>query len=619
MSSDRERRREKRRAELEKKRAKLKAVQEKNQKLAAESTVSSSIDLTSIDNVQDLLKSLEETSLDSPTPQPKIETEATMTKTKKADDTTKTDDNVKSDEKKSVQAQATPVKEVSLSVQMNIIVHDIAPREIQVYNRNLQTEETWTGRVKEETTKDSAKDQQTQKKIVSKKLEEAMRQEQEERDEEEEKDEVPVIEKVPMLNKEEQAVLLQSSAFLEFFDKASTAVERRINVGSKYNVLVDYGANDQAELGADDLGEEMLLQFKFFDSRWAKHRAVTDITWSAKHPELFAVSYSASDVGTNDADGVVCVWSVHNTLDRPEFVFNCQSPVMSTFFPKFHPTLLVGGTYSGQIVLWDTRAKSSQPIQRTPLSSIGHTHPVYSLAAVGTQNANNLITTSTDGRLCVWSYESLQQPLEVLELRDSNSKSIAGSGNVSPTCLAFPDNEVNEFFVGSEEGAVYQCYRLGGKSGVHQQFKKHMGPVTGIDFHPAKGAFDFSDLFLTSGMDYSYNLWSKKSHEKPLYTFEDVDYAYDVKWSPSHPSIFATANGTGHLNLWDLNRDTEVPFLRTAVAERSLSTLCWSPDGSKIVTGDSTGTAYLYSLGEFSQPQPDSYTDLQSVLSLGLN
>lgn len=37
------------------------------------------------------------------------------------------------------------------------------------------------------------------------------------------------------------------------------------------------------------------------------------------------------------------------------------------------------GTYSGQIVLWDTRAKSL-PVQRTPLSAAGHTHPVYSLA-----------------------------------------------------------------------------------------------------------------------------------------------------------------------------------------------------------------------------------------------
>jgi dynein intermediate chain len=70
------------------------------------------------------------------------------------------------------------------------------------------------------------------------------------------------------------------------------------------------------------------------------------------------------------------------------------------------------------------RASRKTPIQRTPLSSIGHTHPVYSLAVLGTQNANNLVTISTDGRMCVWAFESLHQPLEVLELRNKQVRPV---------------------------------------------------------------------------------------------------------------------------------------------------------------------------------------------------
>jgi dynein intermediate chain len=124
--------------------------------------------------------------------------------------------------------------------------------------------------------------------------------------------------------------------------------------------------------------------------------------------------------------------------------------VLSTLFAKYQPNIVIGGTYSGQIVLWDrryslpsssmccdwhvsayinltcasvcalvgSRASRKTPIQRTPLSSIGHTHPVYSLSVLGTQNANNLVSVSTDGRMCVWAFESLHQPLEVLELRN---------------------------------------------------------------------------------------------------------------------------------------------------------------------------------------------------------
>ena len=46
---------------------------------------------------------------------------------------------------------------------------------------------------------------------------------------------------------------------------------------------------------------------------------------------------------------------------------------MSVTFAKFHPNLIVGGTYSGQIVLWDNRSSKKTPVQRTPLSATAHT------------------------------------------------------------------------------------------------------------------------------------------------------------------------------------------------------------------------------------------------------
>lgn len=46
---------------------------------------------------------------------------------------------------------------------------------------------------------------------------------------------------------------------------------------------------------------------------------------------------------------------------------------MSVTFAKFHPNLIIGGTYSGQIVLWDNRSSKKTPVQRTPLSATAHT------------------------------------------------------------------------------------------------------------------------------------------------------------------------------------------------------------------------------------------------------
>lgn len=76
-------------------------------------------------------------------------------------------------------------------------------------------------------------------------------------------------------------------------------------------------------------------------------------------------------------------------------------------------------------------------------------HPVYCLNVVGTQNAHNLISISTDGKMCSWSLDMLSQPQETLDVQTKQSKSI------SVTCLAFPHGDVNNFVVGSEDGTVF--------------------------------------------------------------------------------------------------------------------------------------------------------------------
>ena len=46
-----------------------------------------------------------------------------------------------------------------------------------------------------------------------------------------------------------------------------------------------------------------------------------------------------------------------------------QSPVLSCCFSPWQPNIVIGGTYSGQIVLWDNRAKRT-PVQRTALTGL---------------------------------------------------------------------------------------------------------------------------------------------------------------------------------------------------------------------------------------------------------
>merc|ERR1719229_1416549 len=334
--------------------------------------------------------------------------------------------------------------------------------------------------------------------------------------------------------------------------------------------------------------------------------------WSAIFPELLVASYNTNEEAPHEPDGVCLVWNVKYKKSTPEYIFHCQSPVMSTCFAKFHPNLLVGGTYSGQIVLWDNRNNKRTPVQRTPLSAAAHTHPVYSLNVAGTQNAHNLISVSTDGKLCSWSLDMLSQPQESIELQHRQTKSVA------VTCFSFLANEVNNFVVGAEEGAVYFGCRHGSKAGVGEMFEGHQAPVTGIDTHNIPGPIDFSHLFITSSMDWTVKLWSTRD-SRPLYSFEDNSgYVYDAAWSPLHPAMFAAVDGSGRLDVWKLNLDQEVPKARVQMegsAPVALNKVRWHSTGMHIAAGDDLGRIHIYDLNEhFAQPSPSEWSMLAQTI-----
>jgi len=307
---------------------------------------------------------------------------------------------------------------------------------------------------------------------------------------------------------------------------------------------------------------------------------------------------------------VALVWNMKFKTHTPEYIFHCQSPVMSACFAKFHPNLIVGGTYSGQIVLWDNRTHKRTPIQRSPLSTAAHTHPVYCVKVVGTQNAHNLISISTDGKLCAWSLDMLSVPQDSMELQHKQSKAVA------VTCLSFPAGDVNNFVVGSEEGTVHTACRHGSKAGLTDLFEGHQGPVTGIDTHNAQGQVDFSHLFLTSSFDWTVKLWSMKE-TKPIYSFEDNgDYVYDVSWSPINPAVFAAVDGMGRLDLWNLNNDTEAPTASVVVDGcPALNRVSWAQSGTQVVTGDDMGKVWVFDVGEqLAMPRNDEWSKFAQTL-----
>ncbi|XP_051562685.1 cytoplasmic dynein 1 intermediate chain 2 isoform X4 [Myxocyprinus asiaticus] len=470
---------------------------------------------------------------------------------------------------------------------------DFPPKELVSYTKETQTPTQTQHREDEEEEEDLAETQPVLER-------------QDEKDSQKDEEEAPPHE----LTEEEKKQILHSEEFTTFFDHSSRIIERALS--EQVDVFFDYSGRDlQDKEGESQAGAKLSLNRQFADERWSKHRVVTCLDWSPQYPELLVASYCSNEDAPHEPDGVALVWNMKYKKTTPEYVFHCQSAVMSAVFAQFHPNLVVGGTYSGQIVLWDNRSNKRTPVQRTPLSASAHTHPVYCVNLVGTQNAHNLISISTDGKMCSWSLDMLSTPQDSLELVFKQSKSVA------VTSMSFPLGDVNNFVVGSEDGSVYTACRHGSKAGISEMFEGHHGPITGLDCHTAAGPVDFSHLFVTSSFDWTVKLWSTKNN-KPLYSFEDnSDYVYDVMWSPTHPALFACVDGVGHLDLWDLNNETEVPTASVTVeGNPALNHVRWAHSGREVAVGDSEGQVHIYDVGEqISVPRQDEWTRFVRTLT----
>ncbi|KAF5093792.1 hypothetical protein D0Z03_002285 [Geotrichum reessii] len=368
-----------------------------------------------------------------------------------------------------------------------------------------------------------------------------------------------------------------------------------------------------------------VVELTQFYSVHSAGRAITALDWSPHFPELLASAHTEKRGDPHAPKGLVQIWNLNGSFTQPEYVFTAASDVLAVKFSQFDTHILFGTCYNGQVLTWDLRRLrrgvggmkiSGEAVLASPVNGHGHAHPVYSVEVTGTQNAHNLFSASTDGLVCTWTPDLLEQPQDKLVLTapplvmglsggtagitsSSNSSTLTTAGarneEIAPTRMAISPRDSSRFVVGTEEGTLYQCSRFGQaglRAGVDPRgvYRAHAAPVTALEFHSPRGAVDFSDLLLSSSLDWSVKLWKIRPFTGPLAASGlsgKVDFnnlepllelvrdheVYDVAWSGFHPAVFASVDGSGHLELWDLARDIEVPIARIKPSSSSLTEL----------------------------------------------
>jgi dynein intermediate chain len=317
--------------------------------------------------------------------------------------------------------------------------------------------------------------------------------------------------------------------------------------------------------------------------------------------------------------------------------------------------VIIGGTRSGQIVVWDIRA-GPNPVLLRPPSKKTHTYPIYCLEAVfddgsssaaaavaaalvgdGTQDdkaatassaaaGSTVASLSSDGKICIWSLRNLAQPVDTCDVQ-LNFRATEVTAMALP---AYATAASSNFVFGCDDGSI-STYSARSKIMIGTVEKatgpmQHVGPVLGIDFHPlprgslsSVAAFDpLSRLFLSCSADWSVKLWTsaprttagasldstapQPTGPRVLHSFADSgDCVFDARWSPAHPSVFATGDGQGRLCAWDISTGLDAPIMEVAPCSGGSSPItrvAWNPRGNCIAAGDSRGTVNVLSVCE---------------------
>ena len=74
--------------------------------------------------------------------------------------------------------------------------------------------------------------------------------------------------------------------------------------------------------------------------------------------------------------------------------------------------MVLGGCYSGQILLWDMKGNKTLPVQRSSMSGKGHKHPDYAMA---------MITFADEARFEVTMLISEQIDLSAMQMKLNSS------------------------------------------------------------------------------------------------------------------------------------------------------------------------------------------------------
>ncbi|KAL6469781.1 hypothetical protein MHYP_G00209000 [Metynnis hypsauchen] len=306
---------------------------------------------------------------------------------------------------------------------------------------------------------------------------------------------------------------------------------------------------------------------------------VTSVSWNCTG-SVIACAYGRVDNGDWSTErSCVCTWNLDRSRlnpKQPDTVIDTATPVVCVSFHPLRPSLIAGGLYSGEVIVWDTSRTQDPVFAQTGMSPDTHREPVYEVKWVPGIRRGELAVLSacSGGRILLWSVDGVEGKLTLTsgyalvrqQVPQSGSMSklqTSGGTNIGVTSLTLSPWDTDTFLVGSEGGMVLKCSfssqtvaavppdgeSVTLRSPAQFSFSPRGGPIHSLHFSPFH-----RNLFVsvgTDGLAYIHSILQPR----PLLTLRVSDsYVFGVRWSPVRPLVFAAVTGQGLVQVFDLGR-----------------------------------------------------------------
>lgn len=394
---------------------------------------------------------------------------------------------------------------------------------------------------------------------------------------------------------------------------------------------VSFGAaSTDQQTGADEISPRSLeTRMTLRNEKWAALRPVNAVRFPRKNDDVLLTAHAASKVALpGNGNGVVNMWSLAGGDSRLQRTLVANASMSALLLPTLSPEMVAGGTATGDILLWDLRARASTPVQvGGGVARTRSFEPICArICALAESPSNKMefFSAATNGSLCLWSLSSLGQPLSRIEVRDMNEETKSETKSEMPVlkfgALAVSTGQkkymgtgrfakyTHYMFAGGQEGNVYQLGDHTGEWSVGLKRAVHKSPITSLSFHPTKRGWSrLSDVVLSASMDWTVKLtWASATKQEPkTYKLGMPGVVREVEWSPVSPCIFATGDENGTVSLFDAEKSfdsTEPPSCRHTLEDTGkhagpsapVSALDWRKDGRHLVAGDTDGNVAVW-------------------------